>query len=167
MCALLCVATVAGAQERQTEHTLKIGPGFKRPAATIADMEWLAGTWRGEGLGGQSEEIWSAPRGGVMMGMYRHLKGDAPVFYEFLTLSESDGALVIRLKHFNPDLTGWEEREESVSFPLAAIRDGAYYFEGMTFVPGADGTLTIYLAIRGKDGQVREETFRYRRQPPG
>lgn len=161
----ILLSGVATAQERQTEHTLRATPGVAGPPATIADMAWLAGTWRGDGLGGTSEEIWSEPQGGVMLGMYRHLKDGKPVFYELLTLSEVDGSLEIRLKHFHPDLRGWEERDASVAFPLVAKRDGMLFFGGMTFVPAGD-RLTIYLAIGGRDGQVREETFRYTRQTP-
>lgn len=166
---ILLALTLAGgittAQERQTEHTLKAVPGQRGPAATIADMAWLAGTWHGDGLGGTSEEIWSQPQGGVMMGMYRHMKDGKAVFYELLTLSEVNGSLEIRLKHFHPDLRGWEERDASVTFPLVAKRDGRFYFDGMTFVPDGDRA-TIYLAIGEREGRVREETFRYTRQTP-
>jgi hypothetical protein len=157
-------ASVAGAQERQTEHTLRLAAGAKPGAATIADMAWLAGHWIGEGLGGQSEEIWSPPQNGVMMGMYRHIKDGKPVFYELLTLAEDGGSLVIRLKHFNPDLTGWEEKNETVSFPFVASRDGVLHFEGMAFKRSGEDALTVYLAIGDrKTGAVREAEFLYKR----
>jgi hypothetical protein len=152
------------AQERQTEHTLKLAAAGKPGAATIADMAWLAGHWTGEGLGGHSEEIWSPPEGGVMMGMYRHLKDGKPVFYELLTLAKEGGSLVIRLKHFNPDLTGWEERDQTVSFPFVGKRDGAIHFDGMAFKRTGDDSLTVYLAVEDrKTGAVREAEFRYTR----
>lgn len=159
---LLSLPTLA--QEKQTEHTLKPSPGQKPPVATIADMAWLAGHWTGEGLGGFNEEMWSPPRNGVMMGMYRMTKNDKTVFYELLTLLEENGSLVIRLKHFNPNLTGWEEKDKSVEFPLVAKKDGMLYFDGMTFKPEGKDAVTIYLAIQNrKDGSVREEIFRYTR----
>jgi hypothetical protein len=128
-------------------------------------MAWLAGHWTGEALGGVSEEIWSPARGGVMLGMYRLLKNDAPVFYELLTISEREGSLVLRLKHFNADLTGWEEKVDVREFPLVAKRDGVLHFEGMAFHPKGD-QLTVYLAITPKNGPVREERFTYRRVTP-
>ena len=92
------------------------------------------------------------------------LQEGRPVFYEFLTLAESDGSLVLRLKHFHPDMRGWEERDEIVSFPLVAVQDDRLYFEGITFEP-RDDAVTIYLAIESREaGTVREEMFRYRRQ---
>jgi hypothetical protein len=131
-------------------------------------MAWLAGHWTGDGLGGRSEEIWSPPDHGVMMGMYRHIKDDKPVFYELLTLVEERGSLVMRLKHFNPDLTGWEEKAESVSFPFVAKRDGVLHFDGMAFKPTGPDSVTVYLAIENrKDASVREAEFRYTRVGKG
>jgi hypothetical protein len=152
----------AAAQDKLTERTFKPTPGAKPPAATIADMAWLAGRWTGPALGGTSEEIWSPPAHGTMMGMYRLLKDGKPVFYELLTLVEEHGSLVLRLKHFNPDMTGWEEKDKSLAFPLVAREPGAMHFEGMSFHPRGDA-LTVYLAIGQKDGKVREETFTYTR----
>ena len=152
------------AQEKQTEHTLKLSPSQKPPAATIADMAWYAGHWTGEGLGGFNEEIWSPPRNSAMMGMYRMQKDTKIVFYELLTLLEENGSLLLRLKHFNPNLTGWEEKDKTIDFPLVAKKDGMLYFDGMTFKPEGKDAVTVYLAIHSrKDGTVREETFRYTR----
>ena len=69
-----------------------------------------------------------------MMGMYRMIKDGKPVFYELLLITEENGSLAIKLKHFHADLRGWEERDASVRFPLVAKRDGRIYFDGMTFV---------------------------------
>ena len=116
-------------------------------------------------FGGLSEEIWSAPRDGVMMGMYRLVRDGKPVFYELLTIVEHEGTLLIRLKHFNPDLTGWEEKDRTVDFPLVAKAPGLIQFAGMTFEPDGD-RLTVHLAIGEKDGSIREQIFRYTRVPP-
>jgi hypothetical protein len=168
--ALLLIASLlscpnwAVASERMTEHTLKLSPGEKPAPAKIADMKWLAGHWVGEAFGGTTEELWTDAVGGTMAGLYRLHKDGKTVFYEILTVSEKDGSLVILLKHFNPDLTGWEEKNEVQSFSLVAKRDGALQFEGMSFHPQGD-QLTIHLAIEHKDKPVEEMTFRYRRVP--
>ena len=70
-----------------------------------------------------------------MMGMYRLVRDGKPVFYELLTLVEENGTLMLRLKHFHPDLKGWEEKGHTVEFPLVALADGAVHFEGMSFHP--------------------------------
>lgn len=162
---VLMAVPAAKAQERQTENTWKLAPGATSPPATIADMAWLAGSWAGEAFGGAADEVWSAPAGGAMMGMYRLVKDGAPVFYELLTIVEEEGSLVLRLKHFHADLRGWEEKDETVDFPLVKKDpDGAVHFAGMSFHRDGDDGLVVHLALGDHGGgELREETFRYRR----
>lgn len=164
---LLCLISLGSidAAETVTPNTLRLAQGETSPPATIDDMAWYAGIWRGSGLGGDNEEIWSAPTNGTMMGMYRLLQDGRPVFYELLTLVEEGNSLMLRLKHFHSDLRGWEERNESLQMPLVAKRDGRFYFDGLTFEPGAGGTVTIYLAVQPRNGPIREEVLRYKRAP--
>jgi Domain of unknown function (DUF6265) len=123
-------------------------------------MRWFAGHWSGAGLGGTCEEAWSQPAGGAMMGMFRLLKEGNVVFYEFLTLVEHEGSLLLKLKHFNPDLTGWEEKADSVKFRLLRSEPDAVYFDGLTFKRVGHDKLEIFLALRDrKTGAVREEKF--------
>lgn len=144
-------------------HARHLGEA-KSPPATLDQVAWLAGHWVGEGLGGVSEEMWSPPAGGAMMGNYRLLKDGAPVFYEFLLLVEENGTLILKLKHFHPDLTGWEEKADFVDFPLVAIEGDTIHFDGLSYQRLPDGSLRIYLLLRDRDsGAVREELFTLRR----
>lgn len=165
-CACGLLAMPVPAQERLTENTFKLSPGAKPPAAKIAAMAWLAGHWTGDALGGISDEIWSPPRAGAMMGMYRLVQDNQPTFYELLTISEQDGSLLLRLKHFGGDLTGWEEKGKTVDFRLVAVDKDAVHFEGMSFHRKGNAAATVYLGIHGKDGSLREETFYYTRVAP-
>ena len=166
--AFVGLAAAASAQQALTEHTLRLAPGQTPPPATIADVSFLVGHWTGQGLGGIFEEIWTAPRQGVMVGMYRGLKADgAPVFNELFVLREEQGSLIVRLKHFNPDMTGWEEKAQVVTMPFVAKRDGLVHFDGMAFKVTGPDTLTCYLAIEDKKaGTVRDATFTYARVKP-
>ena len=155
----------------RTANTIGLPADAPRPKATLAAVSWLAGgAWRGEGMGGVAEEQWSAPAGGQMMGMFRLLKpgaggNEAVSFYEFLTLVEQDGSLVMKLKHFNADLTGWEEKDKFVTFRLARVTPDAVYFDGLTFRREAPDRLSIFLALRDSaTGTVSEATFKLTRR---
>lgn len=158
--ALLILALPLFGQEKVTEHTVRLPPEATPEAATVADLAWLAGTWTGDGLGGRTEEVWTAPDGGVMLGMFRLLRNDKPMFYELLTISETPRGLAMRLKHFNPDMTAWEEKEKVIEFRYVRTRGNEVQFDGLTFRRDSDTELTIFLALRGKDGEVKEQTFK-------
>ncbi len=153
---------VCFAQTTRTENTVKLDEGKTGQKATIADAAWLAGSWSGTGLGGISEEVWSKPAGGIMMGAYRLIKDEKPVFYEMMLLLETEDTLVLRLKHFHPNFVGWEEKDKSVDFKFVKKDGDRIYFSGLTFEK-AGKDLKIFLAFGQKDGTAREEVFNMKR----
>jgi hypothetical protein len=153
------------AQHSYTEHTLTRSEGALPPTASVEDVAWIAGHWRGEALGGIAEEVWSPPLGGTMMGMFKLIRQGEIAFYEILTIAPEGESIVLTLKHFHADLTGWEEKNETVRFPLVKLTPEAAYFDTMTFRRIARDTLQIFLAVRQPDGSVHEAEFLYRRVP--
>jgi hypothetical protein len=142
---------------------LTIATGQNTPKATIHDVAWMAGRWQGEGLGGLSEEHWSAPAGGTMMGMYRLVKDGKIVFYEFFRIAEEEGSLTLRLKHFHPDMKGWEEKDNMVTFPLVRIAKDEALFDGIAYQrTGRDSMVAT--VMMGKKGETPKPVkFVYRR----
>jgi ketosteroid isomerase-like protein len=143
-----------------TVQVRRLEEGAASPPATLADIAWLAGRWVGEGLGGSAEDVIAPASGGQMMGMFRHSRADgSPNFYEFYLFAEKDRSLTLRLRHFSPMLSAWEERDEFVEFPLVAIAEGAAYFDGLSYVRAEDGRLTVGVRL----DEERVAFFHYRR----
>jgi hypothetical protein len=163
---LVLLAIAGHAQAADAPQTRQLAANARSPAASIEDIAWLQGHWAGKALGGDTEEMWMPPRHGVMLGMYRLIKDGKPVFYELLTFSEENASLVLNLKHFEPNLTSWEEKAESRRFKLVAKAPGTLYFEGMTFIRNDDDTITVYVAV-DRYGKVSEERFDYKRARRG
>lgn len=161
--ALLAASTPVRAQSPMTAGTLKLDEGATRAAATIEDVAWIAGHWHGEAFGGLSEEIWSPPLAGAMMGVYRSIENGAVRFYEILQIIPEDGSLSLRLKHFDSMLRGWEEKDEVRAFPLVKIETGVAWFEGMTFRRDGPDAIVVLLAIEHADRAPEEVEFRYQR----
>ncbi|HEY5917074.1 MAG TPA: DUF6265 family protein [Chryseolinea sp.] len=160
---MIAISFAAHSQEKETENTLKLS-GTARPKATIEDIAWLAGHWTGNALGGVSEEIWSPPQANAMMGSYRLIKNDTLIiFYEIVTITEDGPSLTLKLKHFNKDLTGWEEKNEVREFKLVRKEKNKLWFEGMTFELIDENSFQVYLAIQKKNGEVIEERFPYKK----
>jgi len=160
----VCSLTAWGlaAENNSPENTLKFEAGMPVPKANIDDVKWIAGNWRGDAFGGTAEEMWGQPEGGSMMGSYRLVKDGKVVFYEIQTIVEQDNSLVFRLKHFNADLSGWEEKQAAaaISFPLVKVAPNAVYFDGLTFRKLADGSMQVFLRIK-QGASTREEGFLY------
>jgi hypothetical protein len=97
-------------------------------------VDWLVGQWSGDGIGGApAMESWLPPTGNTMVGTFVQLSDGGEIqFTEHLYLMEVDGSLVLRLKHFNADLTGWEEKDGMVTFRLLDIEPCAAYFHALT-----------------------------------
>jgi hypothetical protein len=154
---------LTASQESKPANTMKLEPDSARPKAKIADLAWIQGRWVGEGLGGTVEEIWSPPIGDSMLGMFRLVKNGKVVFSEHCVLVESEGSLVLRVKHFDANFKAWEEKDVSVNFPLVKLTPTEANFDGLTIRKKDADTVLMYVAIKNKKtGAVREEEFRYR-----
>ncbi len=133
---------------------------------SLDDFHWLVGAWRGEGFGGVCEEVWSRPAGDAMMGMFRLVQDDQVVFYEFMRIVEQDGAISLELKHFSADFVSWEEKEESVVFPLEAVGEDFATFKGLTMERTGDDGLVIVVTLRQPDGSTVDQRVVLRRERP-
>ncbi len=159
----LRLASSAVGQTNITENTLRLEEGSAAAPATLRSVAFLAGSWVGTGLGGEVEEVWTAPSAGSMIGNFKLLQKGKPNFYEFMVISEEEGGLVLRLKHFNPDLTGREEKDDFVTFPLVKVDGNSVYFRGLTYRKAGDDRLQIYLALHS-GGETNEIAFEMERR---
>lgn len=130
---------------------------------TIQDAAWLEGRWVGEGFGGQLEEIWMAPVGGQMVGHFRMIQDGRPAFYEFLLIEEHEGGLRYRVKHFNPDMVGWEEKDGFHEFPWVSASDGELRFGGLILRRIDADTSDHVIVTRDANGAESEYVLRYQR----
>jgi len=154
----------ARAVEPASEHTYELGPGEAPPAATLRVASMLVGAWTGTAFGQQFEEVWNAPSAGTMVGMYKQFAGDSVSFYELCLLTEESGTLVLKVKHFHADFSAWEDKAETVDFPLVAVADDELHFAGLSFYRRSDDLLDAYILIGDRDGNVSEQHFVYRRR---
>jgi len=154
---LLGFTSSCSSQEKISEHTYVLSTSATSPSATIDQAAWLSGEWIGVGLGGHSEEYWSNPMGGHMTGAFRFFDKDKLIFSEHMDIAERDGSLSLRLKHFDADLKGWEEKEEFVEFPLVRITKNELNFQGLTYKKIDETTLEIYIILDEADPTKEEK----------
>ncbi len=75
-----------------------------------------------------------------------------------MLLVESEGSLVLRVKHFTADFVAWEEKADSVDFRLVKMGDEEAFFHGLTFRLDGPDRLLIYLVLN-RGGERVEEKF--------
>jgi hypothetical protein len=62
----------------------------------VTDLSWLAGCWQNVSEGTVSEEQWTKPAGGTMLGTSRTVRGEETLWYEFLQIrQEGDSVLYV------------------------------------------------------------------------
>jgi hypothetical protein len=161
----LALALAIMPQLALADETRSAPAGHVPPAASVDSLDWLAGHWAGTGIGGDPAfETYSPPVSGAIVGHFAQLDDQGAIaFSEYVHIAKEGESLAFRLKHFNPDLTGWESREEVVNFPLVALEDGAAYFDGLTLRREGETGLVTAVRIRGKDGSTGELVFRYQK----
>jgi len=147
----------------QSKNTLKYDETFNSPRATIESVSWLSGCWRGKALGGVTEDNWSPALGNSMVGTFRLIVNGETSFYEVITITEENGTLIKRLKHFSNDLKGWEAKDKTIDFKLVKIEGNRVYFDGMTIERVNDSQMNIYVILSDAKGNNKEMIFPYKK----
>ena len=129
----------------------------------LSKFSWLSGYWLGDGFGGVSEEYWSVPSTGSMIGLYKHYKDGKVTFYELMSMSEHDGKFSLRLKHFNQNMTAWEEKDDFVDFSFVSATDTRIDFKGLVYELMSEDEMEVRLKLK-QDGVVRTEVFHFKRK---
>jgi len=136
----------------------------KAPAdVKLEDLTFICGHNRGELNGTIIDEHWSEVGGDTMIGMFRQIKNGKAQMYEFLTIEQTASGLVLRLRHFDPGLVGWEEKAQANSYPLVSWKPNEAVFEHpdkatrLTFRSTGKSTLEVVLERTGK----KPEVFQY------
>ena len=137
--------------------------GQAAPQASVADLAWLSGRWQTEAHNDSfTQESWSEPRGGIMLGYSRTGTGERTREFEFLRIQA--GADGVPVYYAQPG------GRPPVGFRLVARDATSATFEN----PQHDypqrirydrvGDVTIYATISKLDGS-NGMRWQYRRQP--
>lgn len=161
-----CAVQSSSAQSPLTEHTLRLDESedIDRAPQDLSALSWMVGHWRGEGLGGVCDESWTPAMAGTMLGTFQLTTDNKVAFTEFFMMSEEDDSIVLRLKHFNPDFTGWETKDKYVTFRLIRIDGQTAWFDGLTYALQENGDLQVHVAMKQQDGSMGEGAFVLRKE---
>ena len=144
-----------------SQNTISLGNNESQKAS-LDQVAWIAGHWKGEAFGGITEEIWSPPLGDSMMGSFKLVVDDKVEFYEICQMVQEGETIMFRLKHFDGKLKGREEKDDTQDFALVKIEKDAVYFNDFTIKRITKDHIIFYVVV--EDGETSEEvTFKYYR----
>ena len=124
---------------------------------SLPDLSWLEGHWVGDGFGGVCEESWMPLSGGTMVGTFKLIVLNEVSFYEIMTLVPNDNnGYDMNLKHFNADMTGWEEKDDVVTFSYLESAANKLILNGLSYERTADDSLVIKVSMKTRDGEIDE-----------
>lgn len=122
----------------------------------LADLAWIAGAWHLERPDGYLDERWSPPVGNSMVGHFRWVRGDALWITELLTITEEEGEVIFRLRHFSDRMRPWEDPDDAFVYRLADRAPGRLVFTIAEPRAGRPDRV-IYEALPGDSLLVRLE----------
>lgn len=120
----------------------------------LEDIAWLEGFWSGHVNGDEVDEVWTGASAGAMMGMFRCVREGKVRFYEFMTIATDSEQTELTIKHFDPSLIGWEEKDDAVRFVLTECSGKRAVFHQ------ASGSKQLWLVYESLSGSELRVYFR-------
>jgi len=144
-----------------------LAPGQAPAPATLGDIAWLEGQWFGQMPNAVVDNVVMPARGGQMPSFVRALDGarnDHIVFYEMTVFVEVGTSITQRVKHFTPELSGWEAQSAYIDRPLVAKDNTSLYFDGSTFTRTGPDSYTVYHLNRNNGEEAGTIVVPFRRR---
>jgi len=164
----LCLAVLTLASP-----ALAVEPMARKPCA-LADLQWMAGTWRDTGEANVlTEERWVSGPGGRLVGSSWRLHTDADGgVLESMIVTMENGAPTMRLRHFDSTLAhAREEKDAPMIFVVSGCGTGSVVLDGTGpqtgehFTYSRDGDTLKFVGDFVHDGKPLRAEARFAKEP--
>ncbi|HUP18535.1 MAG TPA: DUF6265 family protein [Gemmatimonadota bacterium] len=135
----------------------------RSPAASPVEvLGWMAGCWARESAASSMEEVWTRPRGGIMLGVSRTVRGGAATGFEHLLLHARGDTVIYRASPSGQATT--EFAATHLSDTLAVFENPRHDFPRIiAYRPAAGDSLHARVEGPGRDGSPTGFVVRYGR----
>jgi hypothetical protein len=91
-------------------------PKHQQSDIHLDELNWIIGSWYGGNNTEKMEEHWFPRLGDALSGWFRWKKENSIFLYEFMLFQQVDKATKLKIKHFDANLVGWEEKDKWVEY---------------------------------------------------
>lgn len=143
------VSARPGSQTRpSTQPFARTGPAVE---ASLGDLAWIAGRWEGLWSGTIMEEIWTDPKGGLILGLHRDVSSSGRATFEYLRIVEDDSGIAYLASPMGRQPTRFPLVEVDAVGYRAVFENPAHDFpRRITYWLGKDGKL--HARVEGDQG---------------
>jgi Domain of unknown function (DUF6265) len=142
------------------------------PGPKLSDFAWLEGLWRADWGPRVAEQVWMAPKAGMILGDFRLIENDKVLVIEVFSLVEKSDGVNFYLRHFTPELAPWEKSDATL-LKLATADAKKFDFENpangkpkrFTFTRIDPDTYIAHSEIIPQNGDPQIIEITYHRQP--
>lgn len=136
-------------------------PPAGEEAPSLMDLSWIAGHWSGSEEDVSSEEWWTNPLGGMMLGVHRDISPNGRTFFEYLRIVEANSGLVYIAQPLGRPPTEFSLKE--VGKEHVVFENAAHDFpQRIIYRVSRQGSLVV--RIEGEvDGEERSSEWQWRR----
>lgn len=97
--------------------------------ATIQDLDWMTGTWRGSFGTMEIEESWNEPRAGIIQAMVRLANENQLMIIEMIVIEEVDDSLRLHIQQWDPGMIKHDPEKQRMD--LVALGERSVSFEAI------------------------------------
>lgn len=132
-------------------------------AASLDELTWMVGNWKGPAMGGTLEERWAPADGKTMSALVRSTASGATNMVEVIVISETEDGLELRLRQFDPDLT--PRTPEPAVFALESMDERSVTWKNtasegplatLTYASPSEDTFQVKIGLRTGNELVLE-----------
>lgn len=117
----------------------------KSVSMKINKMGWLEGNWKSKGKKISIQESWTRNGAHSMMCVASIYESNSIILFEICTITEENGSLILRIRHFDAGLQAWEEKDKPLEKQLIKAAKNRIYFDGYTFEKTGKDQMTLFI----------------------
>ena len=123
---------------------------------TVEDLSWLSGHWVATHGDLRFDDVYSEPRNGSIMGMFRVVQDDVVRTYGIMSFSDTEDGVLYRYRRMTPDLAPLEKLGHVIERPLLRIKGKTAIFKDMRIELINRNKMHLSLELTHVDGSTEQ-----------